>query len=225
MQKKLLVFVASLTLIGAISLVSVRSANAACECLKDAYLPYPTACSYADPAKLPYDSTGEKIPQEACGVWRSTPFTVAGAGQQPDYANAEEPVCAVSGEAYGSGKKSAPFREHACNIYTQTYFRTPFRVPTLGDLLGNVVRLFFFIAGIYAMLLLLLGGFEWVSSGGDEKKLTSARGKILNAVIGLIVMVAVLTLVIVLEQVVFAGKVCLGISCPINLSGLQIVGR
>ena len=81
----------------------------------------------------------------------------------------------------------------------------------------------FFIAGLYALVLLLLGGFEWVSSGGDDKKLSSARGKIINAIIGLVVMVAVLTLVILLEQVVFGGKVCLGISCPINMGDLSLI--
>ncbi|MBP6993992.1 hypothetical protein KBB12_02015 [Candidatus Woesebacteria bacterium] len=110
-----------------------------------------------------------------------------------------------------------------CNPLNQAKIGMWFRVPTLGDLVGNIIRLMFFIAGLYALVLLLLGGFEWVSSGGEEKKLTSARGKILNAIIGLVVMVAVLTLVILLEQVVFGGKVCLGISCPINMGDLRII--
>jgi hypothetical protein len=110
-----------------------------------------------------------------------------------------------------------------CNPLTQAKIGMWFRVPTLGDLIGNVIRLIFFIAGLYALVLLLLGGFEWVSSGGDDKKLSSARGKIINAIIGLVVMVAVLTLVILLEQVVFGGKVCLGISCPINMGDLRLI--
>ncbi len=110
-----------------------------------------------------------------------------------------------------------------CNPLTQAKINMWFRVPTLGDLIGNILRLMFFIAGLYALVLLLLGGFEWVSSGGEEKKLGSARGKILNAIIGLVVMVAVLTLVILLEQVVFGGKVCLGISCPINMGQLSLI--
>ena len=111
----------------------------------------------------------------------------------------------------------------ACDPLTQAKIGMWFRVPTLGDLVGNVIRLMFFIAGLYALVLLLLGGFEWVSSGGDDKKLSAARGKIINAIIGLVVMVAVLTLVILLEQVVFGGKVCLGISCPINMGDLRII--
>ncbi|HNQ31377.1 MAG TPA: hypothetical protein PKG71_03255 [Candidatus Woesebacteria bacterium] len=110
-----------------------------------------------------------------------------------------------------------------CNPLSQGKINLWFRVPTLGDLIGNALRLIFFIAGLYALVLLLLGGFEWVSSGGDDKKLSSARGKIINAIIGLVVMVAVLTLVILLEQVVFGGKVCLGISCPINMGDLRII--
>ncbi len=110
-----------------------------------------------------------------------------------------------------------------CNPLTQAKINMWFRVPTLGDLIGNVLRLMFFIAGLYALVLLLLGGFQWVSSGGEEKKLGEARNKIINAIIGLVVMVAVLTLVILLEQVVFGGKVCLGISCPINMGQLSII--
>ncbi len=110
-----------------------------------------------------------------------------------------------------------------CNPLTQAKISLWFRVPTLGDLIGNALRLLFFIAGLYALVLLLLGGFEWVSSGGEDKKLESARKKIINAIIGLVVMVAVLTLVILIEQVVFGGKVCLGISCPINMGNLRII--
>ena len=110
-----------------------------------------------------------------------------------------------------------------CDPLTEAKINLWFRVPTLGDLIGNALRLIFFIAGLYALVLLLLGGFEWVSSGGDDKKLSSARGKIINAIIGLVVMVAILTLVILLEQVVFGGKVCLGISCPINMGDLSLI--
>jgi len=99
------------------------------------------------------------------------------------------------------------------------------RIPTFSELIGNIIRLIFFIAGLFALVYLLLGGFEWVQSAGDEKKLESARGKITNAVIGLVVMIAVLSLVIFLEQVVFGGKICLGISCPMNIGFLRIVGN
>ena len=133
--------------------------------------------------------------------------------------------CALSGGGPGACTNIDPTQIlcGTCDPLTQAKINIWFRVPTLGDLIGNVIRLIFFIAGLYALVLLLLGGFEWVSSGGDDKKLSTARGKIINAIIGLVVMVATLTLVILLEQVVFGGKVCLGISCPINMGDLRLI--
>ena len=116
------------------------------------------------------------------------------------------------------------FREGAsCNPLAESYINVWFCVPTLGDLIGNLIRIIFFIAGLLAIFMLLMGGFEWVSSGGDDKKLSSARGKIVNAVIGLVVMVAVMTLVVLIEQVIFGGKMCLGISCPLDVGKLAII--
>ena len=119
---------------------------------------------------------------------------------------------------------AGPYQEGGlCNPLTESYLNIWFCIPTLGDLIGNLIRIIFFIAGLFAIFMLLLGGFEWVSSGGDDKKLSSARGKIINAVIGLVVMVAVMTLVVLIEQVIFGGKMCLGISCPLNVSKLAII--
>ena len=119
---------------------------------------------------------------------------------------------------------AGPFKEGAsCNPLAESYINLWFCVPTLGDLIGNLIRIIFFIAGLFAIFMLLLGGFEWVSSGGDEKKLTTARGKITSAVIGLVVMVAVMTLVVLIEQIIFGGKMCLGISCPLDVGKLAII--
>jgi len=147
--------------------------------------------------------------------------------------------CVASGSAILSGTRgiwqtyedggatcdiSGPFQEGgSCNPLAESYINLWFCVPTLGDLIGNLIRIIFFIAGLLALFMLLLGAFEWVSSGGDEKKLTSARGKIVNAVIGLVVMVAVMTLVVLIEQIIFGGKLCLGISCPLNVGQLAII--
>jgi hypothetical protein len=50
-----------------------------------------------------------------------------------------------------------------------------------------------------------------------------AREQIQAAVLGLIVMVAVLTLVVIVEQVIFGGKLCLGISCPLQLGSINLI--
>ncbi len=202
MNKRLALLTASFVLVTTLFVMHTRGAYAACECVR-----------YAHPGGDVYDNQGNRVPPDAFGLWKSTPL-----------GSPEDPRCPDLGCPANELNKITPLCEDKpCNVYTQGFVRTWFRVPTLGDLIGNALRLLFFIAGLYALVLLLLGGFEWVSSGGEDKKLESARKKIINAIIGLVVMVAVLTLVILIEQVVFGGKVCLGISCPIDMGSLSII--
>jgi hypothetical protein len=60
----------------------------------------------------------------------------------------------------------------------------------IGTIIGNILGIFLIFAFIMAFLYLLLGGFDWITSGGDKSKLESARNKITNALIGLIVVAA-----------------------------------
>ena len=95
-----------------------------------------------------------------------------------------------------------------------------FTIPTLGDILTFAIRAFFVIAGLAALFYMLLGAFAWVTSGGDKDAVSAAQGKIQAAVVGVLVIVAVLAIVWTLEQVIFSGKICFGISCPVTLPSL-----
>lgn len=211
MKKKIIVLASSLIVVSLLFIGITQKAYASCECISGAG------------AGTEKDSSGNVIPREAYGTWQNTPVAAPTDPKCAALAVCGDPSCGNAAGTYLGGSGCPICETKSCNVYTQGYVKTWFKVPTLGDLIGNIIRLMFFIAGLYALVLLLLGGFEWVSSGGDDKKLTSARGKIFNAIIGLVVMVAVLTLVIILEQVVFGGKVCLGISCPINMGDLSLI--
>ena len=95
-----------------------------------------------------------------------------------------------------------------------------FAIPSLGDLLTFLIRIFFIVAGLAALLFLLTGALSWVTSGGNKENVDKARDKITNAVVGLIIIVAVLAVIVTLEQVVFGNNLCLGISCPITIAPL-----
>jgi hypothetical protein len=56
------------------------------------------------------------------------------------------------------------------------------------------VSLFFFGAGMFALFQLFLGAFEWISSGGEEKKLGDSRKKIMSATIGLVMCIVIFVL-------------------------------
>jgi len=95
-----------------------------------------------------------------------------------------------------------------------------FKIPSLGDLLTFAIRAFFVIAGLAGLFYLLLGALGWVTSGGDKDAVTAAREKIQAAVLGMILIVAVLAIIWTLEQVIFSRRICLGLSCPLTLPGL-----
>ncbi|GIW63441.1 MAG: hypothetical protein KatS3mg091_243 [Patescibacteria group bacterium] len=88
---------------------------------------------------------------------------------------------------------------------------------SLVTILSFAVKLFFTIAALVALYYLIMGAFEWLSSGGDDDKISGARKKITAAVIGLIMIVAVLAIAWTLEQIVFQQNICFGISCDIKI--------
>ncbi|MDO5343430.1 MAG: pilin [Candidatus Saccharibacteria bacterium] len=55
------------------------------------------------------------------------------------------------------------------------------------SIVQKVVNIILFVLGVLAVIMIIVGGFRYVTSGGDSNKLTSAKNTILYAVIGLIV--------------------------------------
>ncbi len=95
-----------------------------------------------------------------------------------------------------------------------------FRIPSLSEILTFTIRAFFIIAGLVALVFLLLGALAWITSGGDKENISKAQSKITSAIVGVILIVVVLALIVTLEQVVFARRLCLGLSCPITIPSL-----
>lgn len=94
------------------------------------------------------------------------------------------------------------------------------QLPSLADVISFALRFLFIIAGLIALLFLVLGAFAWVTSSGNKENVSKAQEKIQAAIVGLVVMVAVIVIVGALEQFVFNGNLCLGLTCPINLPSL-----
>lgn len=59
---------------------------------------------------------------------------------------------------------------------------------TIGAFLGNLMTIGLTIGIIAVLIMLVWGAFEWIMSGGDKDAVGKARGKIINALIGLAVM-------------------------------------
>ncbi len=59
--------------------------------------------------------------------------------------------------------------------------------PTLESQLGNITNVLILAVGIISVIMIIIGGFRYVLSGGDSKNTTAAKDTILYAVIGLVV--------------------------------------
>src|SRR4030042_4608632 len=65
------------------------------------------------------------------------------------------------------------------------------RVGSLGELLTALLPFIYALAAMVALLFLVWGGIRYLTSRGDEKQLTAARGTITSAIIGLLIILLV----------------------------------
>lgn len=74
----------------------------------------------------------------------------------------------------------------------------PATISDLGTVFSNVVSYALGFAGIVLFVLLIVGGFKFITSGGDPKAVESARKTITSAIAGLIIiLVSYLILVLI----------------------------
>lgn len=89
-------------------------------------------------------------------------------------------------------------------------------VQGFGKLIGFGIQMFILVAGLFLLLYLLWGAFDWIASGGEKEKIAKAQSKITNAVIGIVLVFVVLVVFNLL-----AGNI-LGIIVPIEGGGFEI---
>ena len=54
-------------------------------------------------------------------------------------------------------------------------------------ILTDIINIFSVIVGIIAVIMIIVGGFRYITSGGASDKVTSAKNTLLYAIVGLIV--------------------------------------
>lgn len=57
----------------------------------------------------------------------------------------------------------------------------------IGGVVGAAVTFILIIAVLIALFFLIWGGVAWITSGGDKAKVESARGRIIAAIVGLVI--------------------------------------
>lgn len=60
----------------------------------------------------------------------------------------------------------------------------------LIDTISSIIRVALGFLGIIAVVIILLGGFKWMTSGGNEDKVKKAKGLIFQGIIGLVIVLS-----------------------------------
>lgn len=57
----------------------------------------------------------------------------------------------------------------------------------LNDIISLVINIFSVVVGLAAVIMIIIGGLKYITSGGDSGNIQSAKNTILYAIIGLVV--------------------------------------
>lgn len=66
----------------------------------------------------------------------------------------------------------------------------PTAKTSIGEIVFNVILVLIGLLGVIFVVLLIYGGFMWLTAGGEESKTKQAQGLIFNAIIGLLIILA-----------------------------------
>ena len=61
------------------------------------------------------------------------------------------------------------------------------RFEDIGDVVGKLVPIVLSIAGLILFIMLIWGGYDFLFSGGDPGKVEAGRTRIMNAIIGFVI--------------------------------------
>jgi magnesium-transporting ATPase (P-type) len=61
--------------------------------------------------------------------------------------------------------------------------------PDLNETIARVINVISSLVAVASVIMIIVGGFRYVTSGGDSTKTGSARNTIMNAIIGLVIAV------------------------------------
>jgi len=96
----------------------------------------------------------------------------------------------------------------ANNVFAQN-IQNPLQWDNICDAISQILNIIFGLAGAIAVIFLVMGGVQYMTSGGDKVGVEQARGRITAAVVGLIIVLgAVLVVNTLLRAVATNAAVC-----------------
>ena len=101
-------------------------------------------------------------------------------------------VISKGGVTYLSTENQDDTNDEVSNIENKSSLFEKIIPPTgysqdIGEYINKMLRFVLIISTLLVFGQLIIGGLQWITSGGDKGKIEAARGKLIAAVIGLII--------------------------------------
>lgn len=77
---------------------------------------------------------------------------------------------------------------------------------TASDIITRIISILLAIAGLVAVIFLIVGGFRYITAGGNEESSESAKKTIQNAIIGIVIIILAFVIVRVVANALISGK-------------------
>ena len=93
----------------------------------------------------------------------------------------------------------------------------PNEIRPIGNIVSvirAIIQLILVIAFVLAFIMLLIGGIRWITAGGDEKAVGSARNMITAALIGLVIVLVAYALIRLVETFFGLNIISEGVNIP-----------
>jgi len=65
----------------------------------------------------------------------------------------------------------------------------------IAQLIANFLKITFSLVGLFLLAMLLWGGIQWLTAGGDKEKVAKAQGRITSALIGFVIFISVFAII------------------------------
>jgi len=97
------------------------------------------------------------------------------------------PGCKYSGTTCSEISGLSDVLSNTKDTATDSGLATSTSIPVM---VGNVIRIILGISGTAALIIVVMGGVKWMTSGGAEAKITSARKLMVSGAVGIVIIAA-----------------------------------
>ena len=105
------------------------------------------------------------------------------------------------------GELDQPTKSTSLGVEALGKIKAPEAIANLGfgaigisRVLSNIIQIIYIVASIVFVFMIVISAFQWIVSGGDKEKLSQAKSRLTNAIIGIFLLGIVFVIIRVVGQ-------------------------